>query len=293
MHTTMRPKQYQLNQSPFFKLRSRRKLAEVLRISLADLNATLKKIDFSYNTFETEKKSGGTRIVENPRKNLKLLQTRVATLLSRIAPPNYLFCPVKGRCYVTNADQHRNNRIIRCLDVRKYFPSTSSRKVYWFFHDVMLCSPDVAAMLARLATYNGYLPTGSPLSPIMAYFAHYDLWQSIADICSKNGYTLTVYIDDVTISGPTLSAAAIWKIKKLIHRHGLQYHKEKIYVDRPAEVTGVIVRNGRLLVPNRQLAKLYRARREFLDSGDQDQKSHIATQISGLEGQINQVARHG
>jgi hypothetical protein len=161
---------YTLNQSPLFKMRNHRKLAALLDMPLAELRR-LRHSDTLYTEFDIPKKSGGARHVENPRRPLKLAQARIARLLSRIVPPDYLFCPVKGRSYVTNAAQHRDNRIVRCLDIRKYFPSTPAYRVYWFFRNIMRCDADVAETLMRLATYQGHLPTGSPLSPIMAYFA--------------------------------------------------------------------------------------------------------------------------
>jgi hypothetical protein len=253
-------KAYCIDQSPFYKLRSRKRLASLLKIDPAELISLSRAADGLYSEFQVAKKNGGTRGVENPKRNLKLLQARIARLLGRVKPPEYLFCPVKGRCYVANAAQHRGQRVIHCLDIRKYFPSTSSKRVFWFFNTVMQCERDIAAVLTRLATYEGYLPTGSPLSPILAFFAHYDVWETIWRICRREGYTLTVYIDDVTISGMALSPAAIWEIKRSIHGAGLRYHKEKRYIDRPAEITGVIVDSGTLLPPNRQLKKLTQTR---------------------------------
>jgi hypothetical protein len=94
-----------------------------------------------------EKKDKSLRMVDNPRRELKVVQRRIATLLSRILPPTFLFCPVKRRSYVGNAQQHRDGRVVHSLDVKKYFPSTPSKRVHWFFHKVMLCSTDVAAVL--------------------------------------------------------------------------------------------------------------------------------------------------
>lgn len=281
---------YPMDQSPLFKLRSKGRLASMLGMSVKELLELAKTADALYSMFEIPKKNGGSREVENPRRQLKLAQAAIARLLSRIAPPDYLFCPVKGRCYVTNAAQHRGQRIIRCLDIKKYFPSTPSRKVFHFFHKTMQCERDVAATLAKLACHNGHLPTGSPLSPLMAHYAHYDLWQAVAAECKNHGYRLTVYIDDVTISGCLISSDVMWSIKRAIHGAGLKYHKEKHFVDRPAEVTGVIVDGGTLTVPNRQLKKLSEARAalKLQDGTTADPKAR--ERMLGLSGQVAQVA---
>jgi retron-type reverse transcriptase len=290
VHIRNDSKIYALNQSPFYKLRNRKRLSELLGITPADLQYLSKQANELYREFPIQKKSGGTRDVENPARKLKLLQAKLARWLGRITPPDYLFCPVKGRCYVGNAAQHRGQRIVHCLDIRKYFPSTSSRRVFWFFHKIMKCERDIAAILTRLSTYKGYLPTGSPLSPILSYFAHFDVWEAIAKICGENGYRLTVYIDDVTISGTNLSAKIIWNIKTLIHRSGLRYHKEKSYFDCPAEITGVIVHGYRLLPPNRQMKKLRAAEKLLRETKWEFEASRIREKINGLQGQMAQIA---
>jgi hypothetical protein len=183
---------YPLHQSPLFRLRSRSKLAGLLRVTNGELKR-LSRGDELYSEFDIRKKHGdGARHVENPCRPLKLAQARLARLLARIEPPEFLFCPVKRRCYVSNAAVHRGNRIVQCLDIKRFFPSVPQRRIYWFFHSVMGCESDVAALLARFACYEGHLPTGSPLSPIAAYFAYYDLWHRIAELCRERGYAFTV-----------------------------------------------------------------------------------------------------
>ncbi len=281
-------KRYALKSSPLYRLPSRRKLAGLLNVSETDL-ARLTGQGKLYSYFEVAKKSGGTRQVENPKQELKRVQARVAKLLSRIAPPDYLSCPVKGRSYVTNAGRHRESRVIHSLDVKKYFPNTPQRRVYWFFHEVMRCAPDVAAILARLACCEGHLPTGSPLSPIMAYYAFYDAWEKIASVARENDCILSVYIDDVTISGRRVPEEMIWKIKEILYGAGLRYHKEKRAVDRPAEITGVIVREGALAVPNRQRLKLRSLERDKIGVRNENEAKSLAGRIAGLQGQIAQI----
>ena len=45
----------------------------------------------------------------------------------------------------------------------------------------------------------------------------------------------------MTLSGETVPGEFIWNVRRLIHRAGPCYHKEKHYVGRPVEITGVIV----------------------------------------------------
>jgi hypothetical protein len=279
---------YALDQSPLFKLKSRSKLARLLRISLRELHA-LAAGDALYREFDIPKKNGGTRHVENPARPLKLVQAKLARLLARVEPPEFLFCPVKGRCYVTNAAAHRHARVVHCLDIKKFFPSTSQRRVFWFFRKVMLCERDIAGLLARLACYQGHLPTGSPLSPLIAYLAYYDLWQRIATYCARKGYKFTLYIDDVTISGSRVPQRDVWEIRQMIHAFGLRYHKRKSFVGKPAEITGVIVSSGAVKAPHRQHKKI-RLARALLSETDGEERAALNARIKGISAQIQQIA---
>lgn len=279
---------YPLNQSPFYKLSTKRKLAELLCVTTEKLKY-LRQSDRLYTETEIPKKNGSMRRIENPRRELKLVQKRIAVLLGRIKAPDYLFCPVKGRSYVSNAAAHRNHRVVRTLDIKKYFPSTPRSRVFWFFREVMLCSPDVASTLADLASYKGHLPTGSPLSPIMAFYAHYDVWEQVASLVEKNSAVNSLYIDDLTISGDRVPGNLIWEIKKTIHSGGLRYHKEKRFIDRPAEVTGVIVSGEKLTPPNRQLLKRHRALNEQKRATTPEQKEILRNLLNGLKGQFSQI----
>jgi hypothetical protein len=278
-----------LDQSPLYQLRSRSKLARLLGVSLGELRA-LAAGDSLYTEFDIPKKNSGSRHVENPRRPLKLAQAKIARLLARITPPDFLFCPVKRRCYVTNAAAHRGNRVVQCLDIQKFFPSTPRRRVFWFFHKILKCERDIAGLLATLACYQGHLPTGSPLSPIVAYFAFYDLWQHIDAFCRDRGYVFTVYIDDVTISGPRVPQSDIWVVKRMIFGVGLRYHKQKTFVDRPAEVTGVIIRGAELVAPFRQHKKLHEARALLARAPPDADREALVGRVAGIGGQIRQIA---
>lgn len=277
-----------LDQSLLYRLTSPRRLADVLGLDEVELRAMAVGPD-RYRQFEIEKKGGGKRPVEDPVAPLKRVQGRVAKMLARIEPPDFLFCPVKGRCYVSNAARHRGNRVVHCLDIKKFFPNTPRVRVIWFFQTVMQCRGDVAGLLGDLCTFEGHLPTGSPLSPILAYYSYHDMWAEIAAFCASKGYTLTVYVDDVTISGAKVPIADVWQVRRMIHRTGLRYHKLKHYVDKPAEVTGVIVRDGRVVVPNRQRLKQRQLALTLQGPGSNDPR--LRGRLTGITGQIRQIDR--
>jgi hypothetical protein len=114
-----RPKQaYQLKDSPFYNLAAKSKLAALLRVSsdtLAELSSGKvmyvrrwkhKKLDKWLREAPAIDVAENYRPIDIPDPRLKSVQTRVATLLARIQPPDFLFGPVKGRSYVENAARH-------------------------------------------------------------------------------------------------------------------------------------------------------------------------------------------
>ncbi|MEE3719926.1 reverse transcriptase family protein, partial [Tumidithrix elongata RA019] len=196
---------YELDQSPFYCLRSQAKLAKLLWVG----RDKLKFLTHSEYLFDCEESistdSGKIRLLEKPRPDLKRVQKQIEDLLKRIKCPNYLHNPKKGCSYISNAKVHVNANVVRILDIEKYFLSTPARHVYWFFHKKMKCSPDVAGILTKLLTFKDHLPTGSPSSPLLSYFAHMDMWEAINEIVEHENCNLSVYMDDITISGEHVS----------------------------------------------------------------------------------------
>lgn len=294
---------YDLRASPFFRLRSRRKLADLLRVSpsaLAEIAAASdlylrrwkhKKLDLWTKDEPQGEAATEYRPIDIPDPRLKAMQSRVADLLSRIAPPDFLFSPVKGRSYVDNAAHHIGARAFWQLDVANYFPSCSSNSVARFFGRDLECSPDVVAILVSITTYSACLPQGSPCSPILAYFANLPMWTAVARLAEAEGCRLSVYADDITLSGQVVPKALIWKIKQTIHKHGLRLKpsKEVSLISAPADITGVIVRDGKTFLPNRQLKKLVELRSERALACNPKLKIRLGNQIAGRKAQRRQV----
>jgi RNA-directed DNA polymerase len=119
-----------------------------------------------------------------------------------------------------------------------------------FFRDYLECAEDVAGLLANLICYDGHLPTGSSVSPIVSYFAFKPLFDSLYNLATDHNLIMTCYVDDITMSGPSASASVLHEARKLIFRAGLRAHKDRQFGSGPGRmVTGVIVGNERLHLP--------------------------------------------
>lgn len=296
---------YDLKDSPFYKLNSKKKLADLLRVSYetliiiaADSDLYIRRwkhkaLDLWLKTEPQGDEAHNYRPIDIPDPRLKAMQSRIATLLGRIAPPAFLFSPVKGRSYVDNAAQHTCSKAYCMLDIADYFSSCSANNVARFFGRDLSCSQDVTAVLVRIATHRGCLPQGSPCSPILAYYSNQPMWAEIVTLVQKAGCKISIYADDITISGQTVRKSMIWMVKKAIYRHGMRIKrsKELSLISTPANITGVIVKDSKRCIPNRQLKKLAELKASRAATRDPKLRKKLANQIAGRRAQRRQVER--
>ncbi len=139
------------------------------------------------------------------------------------------------------------------LDIRRFFPSTEAQKLFHCLTTVLQLAPDAGGLLTRLLTVRNHVPTGSCASQVVAYYGNFAMFQEIAELCGARGLTLTVYVDDLTISGPGADQNLIKRVGSIITKHGLEYHKARAFGARePKIVTGVVVTAGGIKVQNRK-----------------------------------------
>jgi hypothetical protein len=153
----------------------------------------------------------------------------------------------------------------------------------------MKCQPDVSSILASLLTVDDHLATGSPVSPILSFYAFYDMWHELAQVAAAAGFIITVYMDDVTVSGVAVPERFMWKIRRRIYKAGLHYHKERRFLNGRAEVTGVILRGGKTLLPNRQHKKAHELRQHLQPTLEPETKLRMERRLAGLLSQRRQV----
>ena len=115
------------------------------------------------------------------------------------------------------------------------------------------------------------------------------MWLAISEIAKAAGCQISVYIDDLTVSGLTVPERIFWQIKKQIDSRGLGYHKERNFIRGTAEVTGVLLRDDKALVPNRQLRKAHLVRTEIQQTEDRDHVITLTSRLLGLKSQRAQI----
>lgn len=305
MPSSKRNRLHALEQSALYKVNTRKKLAEILFCSVNDFDELYKqegKYKRRWKPKHDDKapwrsippsaeEADDYRPIDIPVPKLKRLQSRIAYLLARIETPAFLFSPVKGLSYVDNAAAHRYSVAYRLLDIADYFPSCRAGRVGWFFRTKMKCAPDVAHILVMLTTDNDCLPQGSPCSPVLAYFSNMKMWDEIDQLVRAENCVLSVYADDITISGSLVRETLVWSVKQVVHKNGfeLKEAKEISLIKKPADITGVIVRDGRLRLPNRQYKKLSELLEKKKQPMSKKEREKLENQLRGRRAQRAQI----
>ena len=248
---------YPLSQSSLYKVTSPSQLAKRLNLDIDELERLVNRGD-NYARFHT----GTTkrRAVQKPKGRLRALHKRVAIWLGRIETPDYLHSAVKGRSYITNARAHRADINLIQVDIRSFFQNVTKHAVYVFFMDTMRCRPDVAMLLAKALTVDEHLPTGSPVSPILSYYAHKYLFDGVADLARKYELAFTAYIDDMCLSGALASRKILFEVRQIIASNGLKSHKCRFFpAGIPRVVTGVALTADGPRLPHRRHLQIHKA----------------------------------
>ena len=238
-------------------IRSKKHIAQLLKIKYKDLVALLDNTDNYYYEKKIEKKdeNGKTKINEKgeieyrvlyPSKDLlkdkqDLIKKRV---LDNLELPKFVHGGVKGRSNISNAMIHKGNKYFFQTDIKKFFPSIRHYQVYDMFIRNEF-SPDVAKILTRLTTHNGRLPQGTPTSPGLSNLVFCLVDKEIAEFCSLHNLTFTRFVDDIAISSKKCFREKSSSIIEIITEAGYTISRKKTYYKiGPTDITGVSVHNN-------------------------------------------------
>lgn len=243
---------YTIDRSPLYGLKSKRKLSKLLGVDHTHLD----RLTSDENYYVQIKIRGSKeRETQTPFGELDIAHKKIFKLLSRIETPEYLFSGKKGLSYVNNAFIHKDNDYFVIMDIEKFYPNSRCEYIFRFFRYTMHMSEDISFLLRDMICYKNYIPTGSSLSQIIAYWAYKDIFNEIYNIAISHGYTFSLYVDDMTFSSKQRIKtdfhlkinACLKKVGLKIKRNKLKYYSKNQY----KLITGCIVTPDHLLkVPN-------------------------------------------
>ncbi|EKN3600675.1 retron St85 family RNA-directed DNA polymerase [Yersinia proxima] len=160
--------------------------------------------DDRYNKFSVPKKNGGTRVIYQPQKELKLIQRVLHDdFLKKIIahPACSAYCD--GSSVKKNAERHKSNKYLLRLDFVDFFKSITSNDVLHFLADNKLhndWTTHDTELFLKLVCFKGRLTMGGVTSPILSNLVCNNLDVAINDISISLGITYSRYADDIYLS---------------------------------------------------------------------------------------------
>jgi len=283
-------KQYALDQCALFGVNGFGQLLQTLgwagtRVELE----ALPNAKGSYSEFKNEE----GRWVQSAGKELRAVHFRIATLMRRVLPPEYRQSGVRGRSFLTNAQQHTCVEPSIKLDIKKFYPTTTFQHVLNMFAHDMRCSGDVAFLLAKLCCFKQrHLPTGGVHSEVLAFYCHKNSFDQLLDRATARGGVMTVYVDDIMITMPEASLTDLEWARRLFANQGVKLHPGKCKVipaGTTKTITGVQIRNGEISAPAKQHRMIKERFDQLRESTDEAERATLARSLIGHLDHVAQI----
>ena len=252
-----------------FNIKSKKYLAFLLK----EERSLLKEISKNPQEFyrfapKTIEKNGKkkTRNIEEPNFILKPIHRKIHILLSEIPAPDYLFSKKKSSC-VLNAKAHVNcHGSTLNIDIENFFPSTSRIRVQQFFGYFLQYPRDVADFMADICTVNNHIPTGSPLSLMLAFWANKPMFDELNKLAASRKIKMTIYVDDISFTGVAVNDSFKNKVTEIVNRynHSINPDKVRFFSEKLRFINGIAVSKDGLR-PSNKLSKEIRSLKNIRD----------------------------
>lgn len=260
--------------SPWVQNLTQRELAALLGWKKQQLEALIRDKN-KYVKREPKLIGSKMRDLAVPNNKLRTIHERLKFHLNKIKQPDYLFSPRKGRGQRDNAEHHAQQVQFLSLDIKQFYPSTTDEHIFRWAYHVAGLRKDVAGLLTKLVAIDGKMPFGSPISPVLTTHVHRAMFDEIYAVCQAHNLKMSLWVDDITISGTFVHGDLIEEIRSIIRKNGFQTHKiEFRSSSRPVVVTGVPIIGGRAMAPrslHQRLEDGYARLRENLSDIEREQ----------------------
>ena len=260
---------FSLEERKLFNIKSKKYLAFVLKEERSLLKEISKNPqDFYRFAPKTIEKNGKkkTRNIEEPNFILKPIHRKIHILLSEIPAPDYLFSKKKSSC-VLNAKAHVNcHGSTLNIDIENFFPSTSRIRVQQFFGYFLQYPRDVADFMADICTVNNHIPTGSPLSLMLAFWANKPMFDELNKLAASRKIKMTIYVDDISFTGVAVNDSFKNKVTEIVNRynHSINPDKVRFFSEKLRFINGIAVSKDGLR-PSNKLSKEIRSLKNIRD----------------------------
>ncbi|WPP41336.1 reverse transcriptase family protein [Paenibacillus hunanensis] len=222
----------------------KRHLSLLMGIEENKLNYYMLNTDKFYKKNYILKSNGKKREILMPSFHLKELQRWILDNILYcyyIHPAAFGFVPNKS--IKDNAILHINQSVVINFDLENFFPNIELKKIFRIFYNSGY-TKEVSYCLAKLCSYNGFLPQGSPASPFLANISCIQLDKRLEALVHNLGFKYSRYADDITFSGNHNIKGLIPSITNIIKEEDFKINLSKLRVqdNNPhKEITGLIV----------------------------------------------------
>jgi RNA-directed DNA polymerase len=233
------------------------------------------------------KRTGGLRLLEMPKVELKRVQRRILSgLLQQVPVHEAAHGFTQGRSVISHAQSHVRQAVVIRFDLQDFFGSVNAARVRAVWHTLgypegvarsltALCTHRSAEMIVQRLQDDGglswlgakrlraaHLPQGAPTSPALANLCAFNLDLRLEGLAWVFGASYTRYADDLVFSGPPLlrkQFRALWAwVAAITEDEGFTLHPDKtrcLPAHRQQRVTGVVV-NTQPNMPRRDYDRL-------------------------------------
>src|SRR5260221_2698905 len=159
-----------------------------------------------YKTYRIPKRSGGTRLIDHPSRELKALQRWLLHhIIGRLAIHPSATAYRKGMSVLATARVHCPSRFLLRLDLTEFFPSITARDISSHLESQRgALPPDWSTgdtqLLVQLVCKNGRVTIGAVTSPALSNTVCVELDRGVSDLCGTLDVQYTRYADDLFFS---------------------------------------------------------------------------------------------
>jgi len=222
-------------------------------LTVPDLIRIISTAPRRYKVYSIPKRHGGTRIIAQPSRELKVLQRLLLEKYLRRFPVHpAAMAYERGKNIYDNAAHHARNDVFLKPDFEAFFPSIKVADWRTFLrHDEgNIFHPDDIGVTARLLFWGAgklepqCLSIGAPTSPILSNILLFDFDSRLATAAAQHAVRYTRYADDITLSAA--SKESVIKFEKFIRREVTRMHSPKLTFNQSKR--GIYTKSQRRMV---------------------------------------------
>lgn len=278
------------------RVNSLRDLANKIKLSEYLLYNLTSNTECFYRIVEKPKANGEIRMLACPSKKLKAVQAWILrNILQQIPLEKAATAFIKGTNIKLNAERHKENSFIVCLDIKGFFDNIPRSWVYNLFRSLGY-NRNVSMIFTNICTFEGHLPQGGVTSPCLSNILCKRLDRRISGYVGKRNISYSRYADDITLSGnnPAVLLKSVEFIKKIINDEGFTINERKSRVMRSGykkHITGLIISDAKTVGIGRRRIMYLRAAIYHLETSNYEKwddhkrlRAHINGWMSYIRG---------